>query len=118
VNPSAIELRAAYYCAADVIRTRQRAGQPIPQWLRQHFAHLDSLISSASQLGRESDAGGEQLDPDKLITAKEAADMLGCSKRQVQRLASDLDGQIVGGRWLFRQSSVTPYAEEGHQHGV
>jgi excisionase family DNA binding protein len=54
----------------------------------------------------------EELESDELITAKEAAEVLGCSKRQIQRMASDLDGKIVGGRWLFSRATVVGYAEE------
>jgi predicted DNA-binding transcriptional regulator YafY len=48
----------------------------------------------------------------EMITAQEAAEMLGCSKRQVQRLATDLDGQLVGGHvWVFNRTAVLTYAE-------
>ncbi|CPR11950.1 hypothetical protein BN971_03243 [Mycobacterium bohemicum DSM 44277] len=48
---------------------------------------------------------------DELITAKEAAEVLGLSKRQCQRIAADLGGRIVGGRWLFGRAAVSEYAE-------
>jgi excisionase family DNA binding protein len=111
------EARAAYYCAAALIRHRQRSGEPIPDWLRRHFGQLDAQIR-ASQSGQEWDCGAEELSQDKLITAREAAQVLGCSKRQVQRLAGDLDGQIIGGRWLFSSSAVAEYAEGRRRHGL
>jgi hypothetical protein len=53
------------------------------------------------------------LQQERLITAREAAAILGLSKRQVQRLAADLDGsQLICGRWLFEASAVTEYAAE------
>lgn len=52
-----------------------------------------------------------QLDADDLIDANEVARMLGCSKRQARRHARDLDGQIIGGRWVFRKAAVAEYAE-------
>jgi hypothetical protein len=52
------------------------------------------------------------LEPEKLITARKAATILDLSKRQIHRLAADLDGRIVGGRWLFDLGTVTEYAEE------
>jgi hypothetical protein len=105
------EARAAYYCAAALIRHRQRSGEPIPDWLRRHFNRLDTQIR-ASQSGQESDCGAEEFSQDKLITAREAAQVLGCSKRQAQRLHADLDAVLVGGRWLFRLDTVTQYAQD------
>ena len=92
-------LRANFYCAAEVLRSRQRTGEPVPAWLRQHHRQLDTAFRM-SQSGHEncSDAG-------------EAAELLRKSKRQCQRLASDLGGQIVGGRWLFSRAAVVEYAE-------
>jgi hypothetical protein len=48
----------------------------------------------------------------ELITAREAATILGCSRCHAQRLTADLDGQIVDGRWLFRRDLVTDYAQQ------
>lgn len=101
-------LRAAIHCCKEVIKSRQMNGQPIPEWMRRHHANLNFR---ASQLGHENSRREGQLKQDRLITAKEAADMLGCSKRQVQRIASDLDGSIVGGRWLFSYAAVNDYVE-------
>lgn len=106
-------LRAAYYCAAAVIRSRQRSGEPIPEWLRRHYRRLDEHInmSRSGQFGHESDSSGGQLEDDTLITAREAAELLGKSKRQCQRIAADLGGHIVGGRWLFRRAAVIEYTK-------
>jgi len=105
-------LRASYYCAAALIRTRQRSGEPIPEWLRRHYRRLDAAMSRP---GHESGSDGEQLEDDTLITARETAELPGKSKRQCQRIAADLDGKIIGGRWLFSRAAVIDYAEEkGH----
>lgn len=111
VDPN-VQLRAAYYCAAEVVRARTLSGQPIPSWLRRHYTDLDSTIRTLSESGHESDGAAEQLASEELITAREAAAMLGRSKRQVQRLAADLDGRLVGGRWLFNPAVVRDYAEK------
>jgi len=111
VNLAGDDLHAAYYCAAEVTRSRRRTGQPIPAWLRRHYDSLDAEIR-VSDLGRESDGDTGQLDQDTLITAREAALIIGCSKRQAQRLAAaDLGGQIIGGRWLVKLSAVMEYME-------
>ena len=110
MNLTGTDLHAALYVAAEVIRSRQRTGQPVPTWLRRHFNRLDTEIR-VLQSGHESDGDTGQSDQEQLITAREAAAILGCSKRQAQRLAADLDGQIVGGRWLFKLNTVTKYAQ-------
>ena len=118
VERARARLRADYYCVAEVVRHRQRTGEPIPDWLRRHFDRLDAEIR-VSESGHESDSDTGQFDQNELITAREVSQMLGCSKRQAQRLASDLDGcQFVGGRWLFRRSSVAEYAEGRRRRAV
>ena len=117
VERTRARLRADYYCVAEVVRHRQRTGEPIPDWLCRHFDRLDAEIR-VSESGHESDSDTGQLEQDELITAREVSQMLGCSKRQAQRLASDLEAQIVGGRWLFRRSSVADYAEGRRRRAV
>jgi hypothetical protein len=103
--------RAAVYCASGLIRDRQLRGEPVPSWLRQHHAQCESALAALSRSGHQIDRAPAQL-KQEMITAQEAADMLGCSKRQAQRLASDLDGQLVGGHvWVFSRAAVVEYAE-------
>ncbi|KZS79940.1 hypothetical protein B4U45_18340 [Mycobacterium persicum] len=109
MNP--VDTECAYYCAAHLIRHRQRSGQPIPEWLRRHYDRLDAEIRVMSAAGHESGRAAAELEKRELVTAEEAAAVLGISKRQVRRLASDLDGQLIGGRWLFRLCDVQTYAE-------
>lgn len=120
MNLPADELRAAYYCAAEVVRRRQLVGQPIPEWLHRHFDQLDAEVR-LSRSGQEFDIAVGQLahsgpTSPSLISAHEAAQILGISKRQVQRLAADLDGQLIGGRWLFERETVETYATEGPRY--
>jgi hypothetical protein len=110
-QPPSFALKAAYYCAAELLRDRRRRGQPIPQWLHRHFSALDAQIRMSSS-GQEFGCGGERLEPENWITAKEAALMLGCSRRHATRLAADLDGRMIGGRFLFDRRTVADYAEE------
>ena len=52
------------------------------------------------------------------IGTKEAAQMLGCTQRQAQRLATDLDGRQLASRaWLFDRDTVCAYrlARESHR---
>lgn len=106
------QLHAAYHCAAEVVRRRRLTGEPIPQWLREHYADLDAAVRM-SQSGQETDSDTAEFDIVELITAEQAAVLLGRSKRQVTRIArSDLDGRLIGGRWLFDRAVVTEYAEQ------
>lgn len=107
---AALTLKAAYYCCSEVLRSRERTGQPIPPWLRQHYNHLDAQIRM-SPPGHESDCARQQSDPQTWITAKEAATMLVCSTRHARRLAADLDGQLIGGRLLFDRVTIAEYVE-------
>jgi hypothetical protein len=102
--------RAAAYCAAALIRDRQLRGQPVPDWLRRHLARCEAAIAMPRS-GHEFDCASSQLNPDDLIDAREAARMLGISKRQAQRLGHDLNGLIIGGRWVYRKATVLEYAE-------
>jgi hypothetical protein len=110
VNLVGDDLHAAYYCAAEVTRSRWRTGQPIPAWLRNHYDNLDAQIR-VSDLGQESGCDTGQFDQDRLITTAEAATMMLCSKRQAQRRAPELGGQIIGGRWLLSLNAVKQHIE-------
>ena len=70
----------------------------------------------ASQSGHDFGCGGEQSD--LWMSAREAAVELQLSKRQVTRLAGDLDGEIIDGRWIFRRSAVTAYAKGRRDAGT
>ena len=40
-----------------------------------------------------------------------------CSARTVQRRAADLDGRLVAGQYVFRESALRAYAEAALKHG-
>jgi hypothetical protein len=117
---SRVRVRESLYCANALIAARRHCGQPIPEWLRQHHAQLTTEWRM-SESGHESHCGERQLEEhDELITTSEAAEILGMSRRQAQRLSADLGGRIVGATWVFSKSSVIEYAEErsaGHPRG-
>ncbi len=101
-------IRAAYYCAAEVMRTRRRTGQPIPEWLHRHYNTLDHHIRM-SRPRHHHDAGGEQSDT--TLTAREVATMIGLSTRQVQRRATQLGGRLVAGRYQFTLDAILEHVE-------
>jgi hypothetical protein len=108
------DIRAAYYCCAEVLRGRRLCGQPVPAWLRRLYDRLDAEVR-ASRSRQENACQLPELEPDEWISAQQAATILSWSKRHVQRRATDLDGRIIGGRWLFRREDVIDYAEGRHE---
>lgn len=105
-------VRAAYACAAESLRNRVNQNVPVPFWLQSLYGRLD-LEVRLSRTRQETDWDGEESEEkdSRWIGSPEAAAILGWSTRKVQRLAPDLDGQLTAGRWLFRESAVTDYAE-------
>jgi hypothetical protein len=105
-------LRASLYCAAEVIRCRQLAGQPVPEWLRRHHARLKGEHLSGS--GHEIACGDHQLrqlSRDEWMGTADVSRDLGLSPRQVRRLGIDrkLDAQRISGGWIFSRASVIAY---------
>lgn len=98
------EVRAALYVTSETVRRRQLTGAPIPGWLRALHRTLTGSVH-----GTESEAGQEESTPE-LIDTRSAAEILGVSERYTRRIATDLDGTRIGGRWCFNRTTVTDYA--------
>ncbi|MCV7230423.1 helix-turn-helix domain-containing protein [Mycolicibacterium komossense] len=90
----------------EAVVRRQRAGQPIPDRVR----HLFTYMSTGGHR-IDSPAAPLKQDRDDLIDTEIAATILGCSSRHVRRLAADLEGESLTGRWLFSRRTVEEYAE-------
>jgi hypothetical protein len=96
------------YALRDLIARRNLAHRPVPPRVKD----LNIAALQWMSAGRhESVDGPEELTPDTLIGTAEAAAILGCTPRHAARLAADLDGQLVEGRWVFRRQTVVEYAE-------
>lgn len=101
------QVAAVRYCIADTIRRRRLGNIPIPQWLR-------DLSIAVSSRGPEYQPA-QPHSKGQLISSAQAAKLLGCSRRHVSRIATDLDGQLVAGRWMFHRAAVAEYADaKGH----
>ena len=111
VDMSELEIRAVVRIAAEATRNRRRYGEPVPEWMRHIGTRFERLLTM-SRLRHDFEGSGAHSESDVRISAREAGEILGLSKRQVHRIAGDLDGEIVDGRWLFRKSVVVEYAEE------
>lgn len=111
MNLTKAETRQVLYCCAELLRQRTAGKYPGPQpWLTRLVRRLE-LELAVSESGHESGCSEEELNAEHLISAREAANILGLSKRQTQRLATDLDGRLIGARWVFPLQCVTEYAE-------
>lgn len=99
------QVRAVRYCVGEVVRRRLLTGAPVPGWLRR----LDHTLRMSAH-GPET-AAGQPESKSEVVDSSEVAAILGCSTRHVRRLAADLDGQHVAGRWIFNRRNVIDYAE-------
>lgn len=96
-------LDAARYAVRVAQRARARNGLPPSVQL----ARLGEALSAAGPADAADDDHGQ---PDAMTTT-EAAAQLGCSERQVRRMALRLGGQLVGGRWLLDRTAVSEHLE-------
>lgn len=103
---------AAAHCARITAAHYRLAGIEPPHWLRQH---LQSLTGSAH--GTASPPPPAEWLHDELIDSDQAASILGYSARYVRRIATDLDGQQICGRWAFSKQTVLAYATARARHG-
>lgn len=102
-------LRLALHCAGEELASRAAGKSPgVQAWNHELIRALELAMSDS---GHDDSADAADWDPQKFMTAGEVATVLGLSKRQARRLAVELDGRIIGGRWLFPASAVTDYAE-------
>jgi hypothetical protein len=116
VNLTERDLQIAVRCVSELLDNRRLAGKPVPGWLVDHHRRVAAAYHRAvSTLGHETDAGTAESEHE-YVTARQAAPIVGLSRRQVQRIgAADLDGRIVDGRWQYPLHAVLEYAE-GKQH--
>ena len=107
-------LTDAYYLVAAGIRYTRHNGHPIPA----RFETLLTVIgeqrakSQPGQCDTLTPAPRQHCETEELIGSQQAADILGVSKRQTQRLAADLDGRLAGGHWVFDKKAVEAYAAQ------
>lgn len=98
-------ITALRYAIRVAIASRRRNGLPVP-------ASLAELAAATSEPGQsDSEPAPTQHDSSDLIDIMEAATMLGCSNRQARRLAPQLGGRIVAGRWLLDRAAVTEHIQ-------
>jgi hypothetical protein len=124
-----LEVAALVTCVYEAISARERAGRQVPafmraleeklaaevRWHEALFSIADDLVEAdvpvMSRPGPPFFANTAELVQERRITATQAAELLGCSRRHVVRIAKSLDGEQVCGRWLFGESKVLEYRD-------
>jgi len=102
-----------YYLASCGIRAAARNGYPTDRFEGIRRAIRDADVSPT----RHDDVAEESLDEDsegqddEWIDVIAAADLLGLSRRQVQRLAKDGLGKRRGSSWTFSSSLVLAHKQ-------
>ncbi|BBZ64961.1 hypothetical protein MINS_03900 [Mycolicibacterium insubricum] len=97
------QLHGIRYCIAETIRWRVLGARPVPGWMRALDEHLKMSVGGRNTGVRQQES--DQIDTD------EAARILGCSTRHTRRIAADLDGVQISGRWIFHRRTVIEYVE-------
>jgi hypothetical protein len=88
-----------------------RFGRPMPKTVKQARVILDRALTCAMSLQRqEFGADSGELNQEHIGT-DEVAELLGVTRRTVQRRAEDLGGQRISGNWMFRKDDI------GANHG-
>jgi hypothetical protein len=111
------EVQATYYGLAGFVRERAIAHRPVPPEVLGVYHLFDAAIR-LSRRRHESGAAATDTGPsDSWLGAVDTAARLDRSLRWVQRHAAEIGGETVGGRWLFKETAVTDYAERLAAHG-
>lgn len=88
-------------------------------WIGQHWRRTNGhspsveyarLLAALSRVG-QPDVPEEAGEHPQYMTTKAAAEALGCSARNAQRLAPRLGGRRVGGQWLLDTRSVAEHID-------
>ncbi|UYP19771.1 hypothetical protein OED52_04225 [Rhodococcus sp. Z13] len=90
------------------IGARRRRGMPIPR----EVGLLAGLLSAPGQHPTTTPGFGEPRGD--VIGTGELARLLGCSRRNAQRIATEL-GRLEAGRWVIDRTVAEQYARSRHQ---
>jgi hypothetical protein len=109
VNLDSDETKTAYNCVSAVMRGFVTNAPP---WaVQQLYDRLNTERRNPSRSGHECCCGREQSDPDKLLSSRQVASMLGCSKRHVNRNAKRLGAVDFDGVNAFPESAILEHLD-------
>ena len=107
------QLELLLWCAGDVLHRRQRGEFPgVQPWNLEVIRALKAEIDAArSNSGSDSECSEPEWESGTQWSARQAAEFLGCSGRQVRYLAKAqrLRGENVDNRWIFNENDVRAY---------
>ncbi|MBJ8344830.1 hypothetical protein [Antrihabitans sp. YC2-6] len=114
IDTNAIVLQGAAVEAvreAVMLAQRRRRRERLPE-----SRTLNSLVEvlNMSAAGQSDIGTGMEEHAGEQISIEEAATMLKLSARQVRRIAPQLGGQLVGGRWLLDRLAVLEHSGDHH----
>jgi hypothetical protein len=84
-----------------------RRGHQLPRSVVRAREILDrAAIEAMSQLGQRDSGDASDLDEDDLIGPSEAARLVGCDRKVLQRRPEDFGGRRVAGRLVFSRNEL------------
>jgi hypothetical protein len=84
-----------------------RWGRPAPPTVARARAILDRALACAMSLERHNiESDGEESSSENNIGSSEVAELLGVTRRTVQRNAESLGGQRVSRSWVFDRNDI------------
>ncbi|MGY4101609.1 helix-turn-helix domain-containing protein [Nocardia sp. R16R-3T] len=96
-------------CLIAAAKALRRDGIAAPPWLLVLIAELAAAAAEVGHADRETGVPQASSMTTTTIGSKEVAEMLGCSTRQVRRLARTLEARRVGKTWTFDPDVVRAY---------
>lgn len=100
-------------CEAVLIAERARRSSGLPL-SRDYATFVQELHAAMSASGQSDIAPAVECHSeitDTTMSIEEAAAELGCSRRQARRLAPELGGRLIGGRWLIDRQALREHLE-------
>lgn len=97
------EARILFHCVDYALMNRSLQGRTIPAEAATLRARLESAVRASLAVP------GEELTGD-VIGVREAARLLHCAERHVRRLAPEMGGITISGRWVFDREKVEKFA--------
>lgn len=104
-----VALADAYYLVAAGLKESRSRQQKIPPRMFVLQDEIESALRSYNQQRRQSEVAKLPVPHNYSIGTDEAANILGRSRRHVQRIAKSLDGQRSGKSWTFDRRIVEAY---------
>lgn len=109
MNLSDDETQIVYNVLATVMRGFTTA--PPPWAIQRLFDKFNHEALNGFQSETESHCGREESKSERLLSTRQVATMIGCSKQYVNRKAEAYGGNKVDGAWVFPESAILEHLE-------